>query len=162
MWKPRDPPRGLRLSSQKIIFSLAVGGNQKTRQGDCDTSRNANNLDFLIVETKRPAKGIATIQNNVFANFMLNGNQKTRQGDCDFINFKFKFKIFLWKPKDPPRGLRLSALCPTTKAIAPWKPKDPPRGLRLKSLDEIPSASLYCGNQKTRQGDCDEEKTMLF
>ena len=86
-WKPRDPPRGLRLNFPSIFLSI-----------------------FFAVETKRPAKGIATIVTKLlYPISSLCGNQKTRQGDCDrgsTFSFKSHGKVW-WKPKDPPRGLRL-------------------------------------------------------
>ena len=84
------------------------------------------------------------------------GNQKTRQGDCDAIKFSNMTTIVaLWKPKDPPRGLRLIYLTDHKGLLGQWKPKDPPRGLRLRILLLLFLFFLLSGNQKTRQGDCD-------
>ncbi len=133
-WKPRDPPRGLRPDCKQhhFLFFL-VSGNQKTRQGDCD------------------AIGMVSLP------FILSGNQKTRQGDCDLkggINL-FSYSNLV-ETKRPAKGIATIQTKANKLEIYEWKPKDPPRGLRLNTNLLNSFLKLFLsGNQKTRQGDCD-------
>ncbi len=133
-WKPKDPPRGLRLCficSPLIIF---IRGNQKTRQGDCDKSLIFSKILVILKwKPKDPPRGLRLFMSFIiYKEFSFCGNQKTRQGDCDqVLSDCFQVKIQSWKPKDPPRGLRL-----------------------FHYLFNF-SFDFFCGNQKTRQGDCD-------
>ena len=130
LWKPKDPPRGLRLIS-KCVSSSIGSGNQKTRQGDCDFYKSQN-IFHLFVETKRPAKGIAThLADHKYLLGHIRGNQKTRQGDCDFNSTIFSLYSFNFV-----------------------ETKRPAKGIATSFIKE--NNSIYiCGNQKTRQGDCD-------
>ena len=92
------------------------------------------------------------------------GNQKTRQGDCDIKPFFSYFFIFSWKPKDPPRGLRLSinsfAVLPSGKG-GNQKTRQGDCDGKSVYISSI-AFNIFSGNQKTRQGDCDSVAVIVI
>ena len=133
----KRPAKGIATNdSGNIVPESYQCGNQKTRQGDCDFACMVYKC-LLIV---------------------FCGNQKTRQGDCDNFIYTIKFLNFtLWKPRDPPRGLRLVNILLTILNVSVFvETKRPAKGIATSITSSIKRVRRERGNQETRQGDCDE------